>query len=237
LFTIRTRAFSFLLVFGMGLLLLVFVILDTFLTALNLAIQYMYPDFPILPPITGWIVPFFMVLFFAVIFKTLPDVRLRWGAVWWGAAVTTLLFTLGSVIIGRILVRSSTGSIYGAAGALIILLVWIYYSAQIVFFGAEFTKVYAVRRYGGAIEPRANTLLLHEFYENAFANVVEVDRAAAAENAPLATIPPEAQVATQLAKPGYVSPRYLAIRQTAAALLGLAAGLFVGFLGSLRRGR
>jgi len=83
-----------------------------------------------------------ITLLFALIFKVLPDVSLNWRDVWPGAALTALLFTLGKFLIGLYLGRSASGSAYGAAGALIVLLVWIYYSAQLLLFGAEFTRVY-----------------------------------------------------------------------------------------------
>jgi len=82
---------------------------------------------------------------FAVIYKALPDVKLAWRNVWTGAAVTAVLFTIGKTLIGLYLGRSTVASVYGAAGSLIVILLWVYYSAQIVFFGAEFTKVYSRR--------------------------------------------------------------------------------------------
>ena len=82
-------------------------------------------------------------LLFALTFKVLPDVKLAWRDVWIGAFLTALLFAVGKFLIGLYLGRSSFSSTYGAAGSLIVLLVWVYYSAQIIFFGAEFTKVYA----------------------------------------------------------------------------------------------
>jgi predicted PurR-regulated permease PerM len=91
-------------------------------------------------------------LMFAVIYRLLPDVRLAWRNVWIGAAVTALLFTLGKSLIGLYLGRSATASVYGAAGSFIVILLWIYYSAQVFFFGAEFTKVYA-RHFGVIVVP------------------------------------------------------------------------------------
>jgi len=93
-----------------------------------------------------------IALMFAVIYKLLPDVRITWRNVWVGAAVTALLFTMGKSLIGLYLGRSTVASVYGAAGSLVVILLWIYYSAQVVFFGAEFTKVYS-RRFGAAVLP------------------------------------------------------------------------------------
>lgn len=91
-------------------------------------------------------------LLFAMIFKLLPDAKVAWNDVWIGAALTAVLFTLGKFLLGLYLGRSGITSAYGAAGSLVALLVWVYYSAQIVFFGAEFTKAYA-NRFGSRIVP------------------------------------------------------------------------------------
>jgi membrane protein len=93
-----------------------------------------------------------LTVMFAALFKWLPDVRIHWRDVWFGALVTALLFSLGRTLIGFYLARATTASLFGAAGSLIVLLFWVYYSAQILFFGAEITEVYA-RRYGQGIEP------------------------------------------------------------------------------------
>jgi membrane protein len=92
---------------------------------------------------------------FATIFRLLPDVVLSWKDVWLGAALTALLFSLGKLLIGLYLARSAIASTYGAAGSLAVLMVWLYYSAQIFLFGAELTKCYA-NYCGAAIVPKAN---------------------------------------------------------------------------------
>jgi hypothetical protein len=94
---------------------------------------------------------------FAAMYKYVPDVAIEWRDVWIGAAVTSLLFTVGKVAIGLYLGRGSVASAYGAAGSLVVLLVWVYYSAQILFFGAEFTKVYA-KNYGSGLRPEADAV-------------------------------------------------------------------------------
>jgi len=94
-----------------------------------------------------------LALIFALLYKFLPDVIISWRDVWVGAAVTAILFTLGKVFLGSYIGRSSISSAYGAAGSLVVLLLWVYYSAQIIFVGAEFTQVYA-RRCGREIRPR-----------------------------------------------------------------------------------
>jgi membrane protein len=88
-----------------------------------------------------------IALLFALIFRMVPDTRIAWKDVWPGALLTALLFVLGKFVLGFYFGRSAVASSYGTAGALIIVLIWVYYSAQILFFGAEFTRVYA-ERYG-----------------------------------------------------------------------------------------
>jgi len=87
-----------------------------------------------------------ITMLFALIYKILPDAQIEWADVWTGSVITALLFVIGQALIGIYLARSGTASAYGAAGSLLILLLWIYYSALTLFFGAEFTKVYALRR-------------------------------------------------------------------------------------------
>jgi membrane protein len=96
-----------------------------------------------------------MTVLFASIYKFLPDVHVPWRDVWIGAAVTSILFTVGELLVALYLGMSSVGSPYGAAGSIVVLLVWVYYSAQILFLGAEFTQVYASRYGRGARTPSA----------------------------------------------------------------------------------
>jgi membrane protein len=98
---------------------------------------------------------------FAMIFKILPDVTIDWSDVWLGAAVTAAMFAIGKIVIGLYLGRGSFTSAYGAAGSLLVLLAWIYYSSQILFFGAEFTWVYA-KRYGRRFRPSRGATFLTE---------------------------------------------------------------------------
>ncbi len=96
---------------------------------------------------------FLLTVLFGLLYKVLPDVKISWGDVWIGGAITAALFTLGKFLVGLYLARSTVSSAYGAAGSLVVLLLWVYYSALIVFLGAEFTQVYA-RRYGSEIVPK-----------------------------------------------------------------------------------
>ena len=90
-----------------------------------------------------------------MIYKFLPDVRIQWRDVWIGAALTSVLFTVGKFLIGLYLGHSGVSSAYGAAGSLITVLLWVYYSSLIFFLGAEFTQVYA-RQYGSGVTPTEN---------------------------------------------------------------------------------
>lgn len=90
---------------------------------------------------------------FAMLYKFLPDVEISWGDVWVGAVITAILFTIGKYLLGLYLTRGTVSSAYGAAGSFVVFLLWVYYSAQIIFIGAEFTQVYA-RKYGTAIVPK-----------------------------------------------------------------------------------
>jgi membrane protein len=92
---------------------------------------------------------------FALMFKYMPDAKIAWSDVWIGAAITALLFTVGKLLIGLYLGNASVTSTYGAAGSLVVLLLWMYYSAQIFFLGAEFTQVYA-NRFGSRVVPAEN---------------------------------------------------------------------------------
>jgi membrane protein len=96
-----------------------------------------------------------------MIFKLLPDVKMAWSDVWLGALVTAGLFTVGKFAIGLYLGHSSMASSYGVAGSFVVLLVWTYYSAQILFFGAELTQVYA-NKYGSKIVPTDNAVHVSE---------------------------------------------------------------------------
>ena len=100
-------------------------------------------------------------LFFACVFKVLPDAEVQWRDVWVGAILTAVLFGVGRLVLGLYLGRSSVSSAYGAAGSLIVVLLWIYYAAQILFFGAEFTQVFA-NRFGSKVRPSAHAMPVTE---------------------------------------------------------------------------
>jgi membrane protein len=93
-----------------------------------------------------------VTLLFAMMFKILPDAKIAWKDVWMGAAITAVLFNIGKSLLGFYLGHTTFASAYGAAGSLVIILTWVFYSAQILFLGAEFTQVYT-RRWGEEIVP------------------------------------------------------------------------------------
>lgn len=144
---------SFLMVIGLGFLLLATLIISTALSALTVPAGSPTTSAAGLLGIINLFASFgVLTLVFAVILKVIPDVHLRWRDVWPGALLTAVLFTPGKYAIGLYLAHSSVGSTYGAAGSLVIILLWIYYSAQIFLLGAEFTKMYA-RRCGSPVRP------------------------------------------------------------------------------------
>ena len=148
---IKDRFLSFTMVLGTGFLLLVSLVISAALAALNDSLARLTDVSPSALQAVHVVISFAITaLLFAMIFKQLPDVRIAWADVWIGAAVTALFFTVGRLLIGLYLGRSSLASTYGAAGSVVILLLWVYYSAQILFFGAEFTQVYA-NRYGSRL--------------------------------------------------------------------------------------
>lgn len=148
------RLTSFGLIIVIGFLLLVSLVVTSALTALKDYITSILPDslvyvFYVLNIIITFAV---ITLLFAIIFKFLPDAKVQWRSVWVGAVVTAVLFFIGKLALGFYFGQADPGSTYGVAGSIILMLLWVNYSCLILFFGAEFTQVYA-RRYGHRIEP------------------------------------------------------------------------------------
>jgi membrane protein len=145
---VRTRVLSFAMVLGIGFLMLVSLIVSAGLAAVGTYVTDILPAWQIAAHVINLVFSLSIVtVLFALIYKVLPNVNLGWRDVWTGAAVTALLFTVGKFLIGLYLGKASTASPYGAAGSVIVVLLWVYYSALLVYFGAEFTKVYA-RQHG-----------------------------------------------------------------------------------------
>jgi membrane protein len=151
---LRTQFLALVLVLGTGLLLLASLLMTAFLAAFTHWVQRWFPVTIGMAYLLDLALSFLIAtLLFAMIFKLLPDVTLHWKDVGIGALVTAVLFLIGKFLIGVYIGRASLGSIYGAAGSLVVVLVWSYYSSQIVFFGAELIRAYAKHFHPGPIVP------------------------------------------------------------------------------------
>ncbi len=216
---IKTRFMAIFMVMGIGFLLLTAVATNTILTTITRRLAAQGADVRAALPGINYLITFaVLTLLFAIIYKTLPDARVAWRDALVGGGVTSLLFGVGQFFMGLYLSSSSIGSAYGAASSLVVILFWIYISAQILMFGAEFTKVYA-NKHGAKLQvPEKAVLLQKNIYTRS--NPV----------LPLAPEPPVEPVALV---PGSVRPFWR--RQVATALLALAFGLFLGFLGNQMR--
>ncbi|HTE10715.1 MAG TPA: YihY/virulence factor BrkB family protein [Chitinophagaceae bacterium] len=148
------RLISFSLIISLGFLLMVSLLLNTVVGALSKQLMKFLPGNGVyVVNILNNCLMFILLSFlFGIIFKVLPDAKIKWKDVMVGAVTTTILFMIGKFCIGFYLGHSNLGSLYGTAGSIIIVMLWVYYSAVILYFGAEFTKVYA-KHYGGAILP------------------------------------------------------------------------------------
>ena len=153
---IRDRFLSFSMVLGVAFLLLVSLLVSTVLSALGATLDVLPDSLHFVSHIVDGLIS--IVVFtglFGLMFKMLPDVEMSWRDVWIGAALTAVLFFVGKLAIGLYLGHSAMASSYGAAGSFVVLLVWVYYAAQVFFLGAEFTQVYA-NEYGSRIVPAEN---------------------------------------------------------------------------------
>jgi membrane protein len=143
---IRSRFLSFAMVAGVCFLLLVSLVLESVLKSFSHYVQAMFPGGIVIALVVYSVFDLaVVVLLFASIFKFLPDVKIQWRDVWIGAVMTAIFFAIGKWALGLYLGSGAAASAYGAASSLITLLLWIYYSSQILLFGAEFTQVYAAR--------------------------------------------------------------------------------------------
>lgn len=226
IYFIKTRGLAALMVLGVGFLFVAAFVLNTILSTLDQFLIKWFPDLALhvdnslISFMLSWVVP---AIAFAIIFKALPDAKVRWRDVWLGAVVTAVLFALGNYGISIYLKFSSAASAYGAAGSLIVMLLWIYYSAQIFFYGAEFTQIFA-NRYGSKVVPADNAVAIRR------------ERV----NGNLEPAPEPEFLPAYLPEPLYIpepsdSPTRQKAKQVGFGFLGLAVGLFLGFLSSLRR--
>lgn len=154
---VKARLFSFGLIVAIAFLLLVSLVVSTGLTALSDLIKGYTSDFTV---VIFNIINFFfslavISLLFSMMYKILPDAKIEWKHVWVGSFITGLLFTIGKTALAFYFGTANPGSVYGAAGSVILMLLWVSYSSMIVFFGAEFTAAYA-RRYTGKVPPMEN---------------------------------------------------------------------------------
>lgn len=152
---VKARLFSFGLIITIAFLLLISLVITTLLAALGSYIQKNWPDYIMfLFHAVNFLFSFAIITFlFAIMFKYLPDAKIRWQTVWIGSALTALLFVVGKTALGIYFGQADPGSGYGAAGSIIIILLWTSYTSMIVFFGAEFTRAYSDFKYGPNVKP------------------------------------------------------------------------------------
>jgi hypothetical protein len=189
------------MVIGAGALLLLSALLDTSLSALRQWIVVVIPESEqevrvlIILQVLKFVMSFSLITFaIAILFKTLPDADVGWKDAWIGANVTSLMLSIGNLGIGWYLATWSFRSAYGTAGSLLAFLIWIYFSAQVFFFGAEFTQVYA-DKYGSGIVPHKDTLLIihrrrtHHDLANPEGVLIALEEALAADESEMAVNP------------------------------------------------
>jgi len=151
---IRTRLFSFGLILSVGFLLLISLTITTVIAVMGEWVMNYWPNIVlIIFNILNFIISFGVVmLLFALLFKILPDAKIQWKHLWLGSILTALLFVLGKTAIGFYLSKTNPGSAYGAAGSIVLILLWVSYSSMIFFYGAEFTRAYA-DHFTGKVSP------------------------------------------------------------------------------------
>jgi len=153
---IKERILSLAMVLGMGFLMLVSFLSSAIVAAAG---KYLHGQYPLLDSPLAWansaISLLVIAMLFALIYRLVPSAKVQWRDVWLGSSITAILFVVGKVILGFYFGRSAISSSYGAAGSLIIILGWVYYSAQILYFGAAFTHVYALK-YGSHVPSEAD---------------------------------------------------------------------------------
>ncbi|MGM0667998.1 MAG: YihY/virulence factor BrkB family protein [Bacteroidota bacterium] len=157
--TLKVRVLSFGLILSLGLVMIVSLIIDALLTILGDFISELIPGLTYYFIQAGNFVISFgiIMLFFAMIFKFLPDAKIRWSVTWTGAFITTILFMIGRALIGLALGTANISLMYGAAGSLVVILLWVFYSAIIFFYGAEITQQYA-HMYSEDIVPKKHAV-------------------------------------------------------------------------------
>ena len=165
---LKNRLLSFGVIASLGFLLLVSLSVSAVIEAISTRLQAQFPELTVVALYILNIIITFVIIsaLFGVIFRVLPDAKIKWKDVMAGAVATAVLFMVGKFAISFYISKSNIGTTYGTAGSLVILLVWIYYSSVILYFGAEFTKAYAIK-YGDSIRPNEYAIVT---------KVVEVER-------------------------------------------------------------
>lgn len=159
---LQSRFLSFAMVLVIGFLLLVSLVLSAVLAGVGTFFGGLVPGYAAVGQLLNFLISFAVItVLFASIYKFLPDVKVPWRNLWVGAAVTSLLFSIGKYLIGLYLGSSGVTSTYGAAGSIVVILVWVFYSAQILLIGAEFTQVYSKHR-GTPIQPSRHAVRVGE---------------------------------------------------------------------------
>lgn len=160
---LRDRAVSFAFVLVIGFLLLISLLISAGIALLSGYIQSIFPHFSIWTAylLNAGLSLAIISILFALLFKYLPDAKIKWKTVWKGAVITALLFVVGKFLLGLYFGQANPGSMYGAAGTIILILLWVSYSCLILFFGAEFTRIYA-KHYGQTIVPKRHAMLVEK---------------------------------------------------------------------------
>ncbi len=160
---LKKRLLSFALVLGLGFLLVVSLVLSAALTAFGSLAERRFALPENLLTVANGVVSYLLVmLLFAMVYRVLPDVRLAWREVWTGGAVTALLVAAGKALIGLYLGHTTTASTYGAAGSLVVILLWVYYTSLVFLFGAELTRVHSRRHRSAPAPPEAGAVRVPE---------------------------------------------------------------------------
>ncbi len=160
--SLKDRLFSFGLILSIGFLLLISLLISAGLSAFSEWIKAHLPDFMLFVfRALSFIISFGVItVLFTLMFKILPDVKTKWKNVWIGAMITSILFIAGKFALGLYFGKANPGSTYGAAGSVILIMLWVNYSSMIVFFGAEYTKQFSIH-YGEKIQPTKDAVVLH----------------------------------------------------------------------------
>jgi membrane protein len=207
---VRDRFMSFSMVLGVAFLLLVSLVVSAGLHALGAWLSSSFAAIEWIGEVINFVVSLGITsLLFALLYKVVPDVKIAWRDVWVGGLVTAFLFALGKFGIGLYMGKAGVASPFGAAGSLVVIVVWVYYSAHILFFGAEFTQVYA-RAMGSRLEPSRGAVALTEEAraQQGIPHKETLDKAAGGQPAGSNPVPVAAKPGTITGNPGTERPSH-----------------------------